>query len=456
MYSIWLGMDVIKLIKDFKRYIVLIIVLIIIACFVIIIENMALTTVEIDDDQAILHINFLFPMEQLPIDDYIHIESEYNHCNYQYSYDWKDSNELVLVIKELDYPKGQRVDIEINDLPTKLLFDKRYEQMVQFECQPELIDIQPKEVIPTSGPINLVFNTLMDERSLVKNIEADFDYEIYPLKYYDKDGKVIDYSHWIMYPNEALNENSEYSFVLKNISSFSGDEMEEEVEVKFVTAKKPGILNVEIDEGFDTTSIYPKIVIQADTIIKKGRVRFQNMTGEVKIENDKMIFLPDGLLEENTDYKMSLQVMSIDGEWSEEQEYDFKTMSIKDDQLWVEVILGDQQEVIVKRGKEVIRKMPCSGGTEESPSVYGTYYLQDRGDKFFSPRFGQGAHYWVRITEQYLFHGVPFDEEGNMIQEELEKIGQPASHGCIRLLDEDAKWFYEHVPHNTMVLIRDK
>lgn len=448
-------MDVINLIKDLKRYIVLIIVLVIIACVVIIIENMALTTVEIDDDQAILNINFLFPMEQLPIEEYISIESEYNHCNYQYSYNWKDSNELVLIIKELDYPKGQRVDIEINDLPTKLLFDKRYEQMIQFECKPELIDVQPKEVIPTSGPINLVFNTLMDEKSLVKNIQADFEYEIFPLKYFDKEGKVIDYSHWIMYPNEALQENKEYSFVLGEVSSLSGEQMDEEMEIKFMTAKKPGILSVDIDEGFKTASIYPKIVVQADSIIKKGKVRFQNMTGEVKIENDKMVFLPDELLQENTDYKIILQVMSSDGEWSEEKEYNFTTMSIKDDQLWIEVVLGDQQEVIVRRGKEVIRKMPCSGGTEESPSVYGTYYLQDRGEEFFSPRFGQGAKFWVRITEQYLFHGIPFDEDRNMIQEELDKIGQPASHGCIRLLDDDAKWFYEHVPHNTMVLIRE-
>ncbi|NLC45978.1 MAG: L,D-transpeptidase family protein [Firmicutes bacterium] len=33
------------------------------------------------------------------------------------------------------------------------------------------------------------------------------------------------------------------------------------------------------------------------------------------------------------------------------------------------------------------------------------------------------------------------------------KLGLPASHGCIRLSDEDAHWFYHNVSSGAMVII---
>lgn len=50
---------------------------------------------------------------------------------------------------------------------------------------------------------------------------------------------------------------------------------------------------------------------------------------------------------------------------------------------------------------------------------------------------------------------MPRDKDRNVIKEEYEKLGIPASHGCVRLKDEDAKWFYENIPEGTMVVIHD-
>jgi lipoprotein-anchoring transpeptidase ErfK/SrfK len=52
-----------------------------------------------------------------------------------------------------------------------------------------------------------------------------------------------------------------------------------------------------------------------------------------------------------------------------------------------------------------------------------------------------------------LIHSVPFDENGEMIVEEFEKLGNPASHGCIRLRLEEAKWLYETLPLGVKVVI---
>ncbi|MBC7345294.1 MAG: L,D-transpeptidase, partial [Clostridia bacterium] len=32
-------------------------------------------------------------------------------------------------------------------------------------------------------------------------------------------------------------------------------------------------------------------------------------------------------------------------------------------------------------------------------------------------------------------------------------LGQPASHGCIRLTMEDARWIYDHIPRGAPVHI---
>ena len=118
--------------------------------------------------------------------------------------------------------------------------------------------------------------------------------------------------------------------------------------------------------------------------------------------------------------------------------------------------MGETQRVYIRKGlTNVEKEIICSGGTTQEPTIQGTYYLENRGEYFYSERFEEGALYWVRIKDQYLFHSIPRDENNEIILCEENKIGKPASHGCIRMLDADAKWFYENVPDNTMVIIHD-
>ncbi|GMQ62052.1 L,D-transpeptidase [Vallitalea maricola] len=124
--------------------------------------------------------------------------------------------------------------------------------------------------------------------------------------------------------------------------------------------------------------------------------------------------------------------------------------------LWVEVALKEEgHKVIVRENNEIKKEMICSGGTKDEPTLLGTFSLENRGLWFYSERFKEGAKYWVRITEQYLFHGIPRDKDWNIIKEEQDKLGEPASHGCVRLGEEDAQWFYENVPDGTTVIIHE-
>ncbi len=47
------------------------------------------------------------------------------------------------------------------------------------------------------------------------------------------------------------------------------------------------------------------------------------------------------------------------------------------------------------------------------------------------------------LGDGYLLHGTPYKES----------IGLAATHGCVRMRDEDIEWLYEHVPVGTKVYI---
>ncbi len=112
-----------------------------------------------------------------------------------------------------------------------------------------------------------------------------------------------------------------------------------------------------------------------------------------------------------------------------------------------------RQRLIVFYMDEVLKEMICSGGAPGHPTPLGEFITTQKIEYSWIPRFEMGAYYWVRFFEDYLIHSVPFDEDGEMIVEEFEKLGNPVSHGCIRLRLEEAKWLYETLPLGVKVLI---
>ena len=112
-----------------------------------------------------------------------------------------------------------------------------------------------------------------------------------------------------------------------------------------------------------------------------------------------------------------------------------------------------EQLVLVYYSDNLIKSLKCSGGTAENPTVTGTFTTNQKIYYAWVPKFNQGAYYWTRFYGAYLFHSVPFDKNRNMIVQEANKIGTPASHGCVRMALEDAKWFYETLPLGVKVTI---
>lgn len=102
-----------------------------------------------------------------------------------------------------------------------------------------------------------------------------------------------------------------------------------------------------------------------------------------------------------------------------------------------------------------VKAMVCSVGVSNATPV-GTFKTSDKyaWRYLFGDVYGQYAY---RINKHILFHSVPYysKNKGDLESEEYNKLGEPASLGCIRLSVADAKWLIDNCPKGTTVTIYD-
>lgn len=95
-----------------------------------------------------------------------------------------------------------------------------------------------------------------------------------------------------------------------------------------------------------------------------------------------------------------------------------------------------------------VKAMTCSSGLDSTPTPEGYYHLTGNRWEWLDLVGGVSGMYVTQFYGDYLFHSVPYTERGNhgSLQEgEYDKLGQDASHGCVRLAVKDAKWIYDNM-----------
>ncbi len=99
-----------------------------------------------------------------------------------------------------------------------------------------------------------------------------------------------------------------------------------------------------------------------------------------------------------------------------------------------------------------VKAMLCSTGGKFTP--LGTFRTSSKY-RWRSLFYGVYGQYATRITGPILFHSVPYTKmnPSYMQKGEFEKLGTSASHGCIRLSAEDAKWIFDNCESGTSVTI---
>lgn len=105
---------------------------------------------------------------------------------------------------------------------------------------------------------------------------------------------------------------------------------------------------------------------------------------------------------------------------------------------------------------DLVRTMVCSTGRNSSPTPTGTF--QDStgpGARWhYFTKFNCWAQYAYYIQGDIMFHSVLYgSREGKVTQSSVNHLGSKASHGCVRLSVEDAKWIWTNCPANTKVIV---
>ena len=126
---------------------------------------------------------------------------------------------------------------------------------------------------------------------------------------------------------------------------------------------------------------------------------------------------------------------------------------------FVVVYKGSQSVVVYGKDKnedytKQVKVFSCSTGKKSSPTRIGKYRIRAkyRWRWLVGNVYGQ---YNSSISDDYLFHSVPYEKKdySTLENEEYDKLGSPASKGCIRMCVRDCKWIYDNCDIGTDVRI---
>ena len=118
-----------------------------------------------------------------------------------------------------------------------------------------------------------------------------------------------------------------------------------------------------------------------------------------------------------------------------------------------------EQMLYVKLGDSVVKKFRVSTGAAATPTPTGTTYIKLKqqvriGSK--PPHYIMPKFMWFR-EGGYGFHALPSLGRvggGEFWTEARNHIGIPVSHGCVRVLSEDAAWLFDFADVGTKVVVQ--
>ncbi len=104
----------------------------------------------------------------------------------------------------------------------------------------------------------------------------------------------------------------------------------------------------------------------------------------------------------------------------------------------------------------LVRRMICSTGTKSDPTPIQTVKMPSKRARWgYFPEWDSHAQYLTRIDSLNAFHSVLYTEPDvrKLAVSSYKKLGERASHGCVRLLVADAKWIYDNCQAGTVIRI---
>lgn len=191
----------------------------------------------------------------------------------------------------------------------------------------------------------------------------------------------------------------------------------------------------------------------------------QSVTGWMSLNGYRYYFNTSGVMQKGwltigtrryylnpSNGRMTTGTATIDG-----QTYRFGTagyITVEPTGAWSIRVNQSTCVVTIYRGNTPVKALTCSVGLNGATPT-GTYYLgvKHRWHELFGNVYGQ---FTTQITGNILFHSVYYYTYGNnrtLATAQYNRLGSPASAGCIRLTVAGAKYIYDNCPAGTKVTI---
>jgi lipoprotein-anchoring transpeptidase ErfK/SrfK len=402
-------------------------------------------------------VNFFIPVKCDDIEGKIHFTSENPNLTIIKSVKWVEDDLLEILAFEQGLAKGYKLKMYIEPLKTGIpgLYKR-----VRHEFRPDIFPFLTgvSDIVPRKGPIVLNFSTPVKMESITKRLDCGFDFELkQAISILQDDSYFKDFSKFFIIPIQPLLPGKKYEITCKGaIENYAGQRNTGGFYSSFSVADVPNVVSTDPASDQKDVNLYTPIHVNFDQEMKDVKIQVSGMKGDVELSGSRAVFKPYTVYMAHKTYEVEVEATSIFDERIKPHKFKFTTVDMTG-KTWVEINLRPIQKVVVYQGGRVVRSMVASAGLPEpeNRTPRGYFNLKDRGEYFWTEKIQEGGFYWVRITGNFLIHSLPRDKDNKIIEEELKRLGIPASHGCVRLRDEEAKWFYDTIPSGTLVIIHD-
>ena len=190
--------------------------------------------------------------------------------------------------------------------------------------------------------------------------------------------------------------------------------------------------------------------------------------GKMVVENKNgnfYVWEKDEIIDTNEMFDDVLELLDFVGRNSTEITYELYKKEVpgtdgKYSERYIEID-NSRQKLFAWDNGEVTKEIELSAA-KYGWQVYGVFPIIDKGLEPMAPS-GNYMPYWMafyysfRQDSWYGLHGLVwwYGDNGNVVNENTEYIGVRRSKGCIRMLEDDAKYLYERYEIGDNILIHE-
>ena len=192
--------------------------------------------------------------------------------------------------------------------------------------------------------------------------------------------------------------------------------------------------------------------------VKGGKVTFDpvivsNSNGDWYCKNGKVDFNYNGSFN-NNDIKGGKVVVT-----AHQNSMRQKAQGYESDTRYLIMVDYNESKLMILEGSynnwQVVKYIDCNAGwpNTENETPRGIYSTATKF-LYFGPDDEYRCWYATQFRGDLLFHSILYkggEDAPNTIIDDT--LGRNTSHGCIRMLLENAKWIYDNVPYGTKVVI---